>query len=74
MSRTWKDDIRNRPDAHRDAPFWKYRRWLKHGRNSRFSAETRRVHNRCFRAKVKQAIREGREPPKWVRDLPWIYW
>lgn len=74
MSRTWKDDVRHSPKRHPDAPFWAYRWWLKHGRNNKFNAEHRRIHNRLFRAKVKQAIREGREPPKWVRSLPWEYW
>jgi hypothetical protein len=75
MSRTWKDDIRNRPRAHLDAPFWKYRWWLKHGPNKpKSNAGTRRVHNRIFRAKCKQAMREGRDPPQWRRDLSWVWW
>jgi len=69
MSRTWKDDIKQRHHAHRDAPYWKYDWWMKHG-----DAETRRLHNRSFRRKVRQAVYNDREPPKWVRDLPWIWW
>jgi hypothetical protein len=73
MSRTHKDSIQQNYDSHKDAPYWKYRWWLKHG-SKRHSADIRRRHNRCFRAKVKQALHHGRELPKWVRDLPWIYW
>lgn len=69
MSRTWKDDIKNRPDAHTDAPYWKYRWWLKHG-----NSDTRRRHNRMRRAKAKQALRRGRDAPREVRYLPWIWW
>ena len=74
MSRTWKDDIRHSHKRHPDAPFWKYRWWLKHGRNNKFSAETRRTHNRIFRSRVRQALQNDHEMPKWVRDLAWEYW
>jgi len=69
MSRTHKDQVRSSYRRHPDAPYWKYRWWLKHG-----DAETRRLHNRSFRRKAKQVIHHGKEPPKWVRDLPWIWW
>lgn len=76
MSRTWKDQVRTSFDRHRDAPFWKYRWWTKHGRGRHgSSAATRRMHNRIWRAKAKCALREGREPvAKVPRYLAWIYW
>ena len=69
MSRTWKDEIQHSHKRHPNHPYWKYRRWMKHG-----DAETRRLHNRNRRAKAKQALHCGRDAPKEVRDLPWIWW
>lgn len=69
MSRTYKDEIQNSHDRHPDAPYWKYRWWLKHG-----DSDTRRRHNRRRRAQAKNALHHGKEMPKEVRDLPWIWW
>lgn len=69
MSRTWKDNVQQNYDRHRNAPYWKYGWWLKHG-----NSDTRRRHNRRFRRRCNQAVYEDKDPPKWVRDLPWIWW
>lgn len=73
MSRTTKDTIRQRPEQHRDAPFWRYGWWLRHG-SKRSSAALRRLHSRIRRARVRAALRTGREPPVEHRDLPWVFW
>jgi hypothetical protein len=72
VSRTYKDDIRQSRKRHPDAPFWKYRWWLKHG-SQRSSAATRRFYNPIDRTKAKQALHHGREVPRKA-DLHWIYW
>jgi hypothetical protein len=69
MSRTYKDVVQQRSDLHQSHPYWRYRWWLKHG-----PSDTRRVHNRLRRAKAKQAIREGKDPPREARYLPWVWW
>jgi hypothetical protein len=69
MSRTHKDYVQRNHKYHRDAPYWKYRWWLKHG-----DSETRRLHNRRLRRRCNLAVYLGKEPPEWVRDLPWIWW
>jgi len=69
MSRTFKDQISQSYDRHPDAPYWKYRWWLRHGNSA-----TRYTHNRRRRRRAKDALRLGTEIDKEVRDLPWIWW
>jgi hypothetical protein len=69
MSRTYKDEIQQCYDLHPEAPYWKYGWAYKHG-----CSHTRRIHNRMRRAQAKQALREGRDAPKEVKYLPWVWW
>lgn len=73
MSRTTKDAVRQRPDQHRDAPFWRFGWWLRHG-SKRHAAEIRRLHNQARRARARAAIRAGRDPDDDRNDLSWVYW
>jgi hypothetical protein len=50
-------------------PYWKYQWWSKHG-----PASLRRIYNRIERAREKQALREGRDPPKRHKYIAWWYW
>lgn len=69
MSRTHKDQIQQSHERHPDAPWWRYRLWLKHGPKS-----IRRMHNKLRRLKAKEALRDGHEPPRERRYLSWIWW
>ena len=69
MSRTYKDEIQQCYSRHEDAPYWKYSWWSLHG-----DSHTRRIHNRMRRAKATQALREGKDPPKEYRYMPYVWW
>ena len=43
--------------------------WGKHA-----PASFRRMHNKMFRARCRQALREGREPPPLRKDAGWHWW
>ena len=73
MSRTTKDAVRQRPEAHRDAPFWRFGHWLKHG-HKRSSAALRRLQNRRRRAAARAVLYAGGDPAPDRRDMGWVYW
>ena len=73
MARTLKDAVRQLPDLHADAPYWKYRYCDWHG-NKRSSAKIRRLRNRQRRARARHLMVNEQEPWRERNDLGWIYW
>jgi hypothetical protein len=69
MSRTYKDQISQSYDSNKDAPYWKYNWWLKHGNSA-----TRRDYNRRDRRRNKNRLRQGKDAIPFRRYLPWIWW
>lgn len=50
-------------------PYFKYRWYYKRGpKKDRHEVSVK------YRAKCKDAIRNGKEPPVWRRDTGWYYW
>jgi len=74
MSRTIKDQIQQNWQRHQDAPYWKYHWWAKHTGGRRSKLKLRALYNRIERSREKQAIREGRDPPRRRKYIAWIYW
>lgn len=65
MSRTNKPNYKLNPNH----PYFKYRWFLKRGPKS-----DRKEFNSRYRAQCKDAIRNEREVPQWVRDRGWQHW
>jgi hypothetical protein len=70
MSRSNHPTSRNY-DSH---PYWRYGWWSRHTGNRRSKRGIRQLYNRIERAREKQAIREGRDPPRRRKYIAWIYW
>lgn len=73
MSRTHKDAVQQNYERHKNDPYWKYYRWLRHGRK-RSAAKIRRAFGRLDRHRAKEALRLEKDAPRVRRYMKWIYW
>lgn len=69
MSRSNKHTNRGRQAWNREHPYWRLNLYLKHG-----PKDVRQYLESSHRARVKQALHHGKDPPERPMDAAWIWW